>query len=95
MKELHDRFFGALGRLPLKNMKLLVDVREAPPRNDPAFEREVTKVIGAIISKFAGHAVLVKTAVGVLQVQRLERARQADAAAVFQNEADAFKYLGL
>jgi hypothetical protein len=93
MRALHERMFDALRTLPLKRFKLLVDVREAPPRNDPAFEREVTRILDVTISKFAGHAVLVKSAVGMLQVQRLERERKASGRAVFADEGDALRYL--
>jgi hypothetical protein len=93
MRALHERMFASLGGLPLQKFKLLVDVRDAPPRNDVAFEREVTRILDFIISKFAGHAVLVKSAVGMLQVQRLERERKASGAAVFANEADALRHL--
>lgn len=95
MRALHDRMFDALGNLPLKQFKLLVDVRDAPPRNDPAFEREVTRTLGITMSKFAAHAVLVKSAVGVLQVQRIERERKATGTTVFVNEAEALRHLGV
>jgi hypothetical protein len=95
MRTLHERMFDALGKLPLKQYKLLVDVREAPPRNDAAFESEVTRILNFTISKFAAHAVLVKSAVGLLQVQRLERQRNASGSAVFTNEADALRHLGV
>src|SRR5262245_52957829 len=87
MPQLHERMFAALGGLPLKKFKLLVDVRDAPPRNDAAFEKEVTRILDFTISQFATHAVLVKSAVGMLQVQRLERERKASGTTVFANEA--------
>lgn len=95
MRTLHERLFAAFGGLVLQKLKLLVDVRDAPPRNDPEFEREVTRLMGVIISKFAVHAVLVKSAVGLLQVQRLERERRAATVSVFSNEPDALKHLGV
>jgi len=93
MRALHERMFDALGGLPLKKFKLLVDVRDAPPRNDAAFEKEVTRILDFTISKFAAHAVLVKSAVGMLQVQRLERERKASGNTVFSNEAEALRHL--
>jgi hypothetical protein len=93
MRALHERMAEALRGLPLKELKLLVDVRDAPPRNDPAFESEVTRILNSIISKFAAHAVLVRSAVGLLQVQRLERERNASGAAVFANEEAALRHL--
>ena len=93
MRALHDRLFELLSELPLKKLKLLVDVRDAPPRNDPAFEEEISRIVGLITSKFAAHAVLVRSAVGLLQVQRLERTHNARGVSVFTNEAEALRYL--
>jgi cytochrome b involved in lipid metabolism len=51
----------------------VVDMRQAPQRNDPAFEGAMRRLRAAITEQFARVAVLVESQVGVLQVDRLGR----------------------
>jgi hypothetical protein len=74
-------------------MKLLIDVRLAPPRNDAAFESKANGAIDAFVAKFVKHATLVRTAVGRLQTVRLAQERGAEPH-VFDDEAAALAYLG-
>ncbi|HEY1690940.1 MAG TPA: hypothetical protein VGG39_02190 [Polyangiaceae bacterium] len=74
-------------------LKLLIDVRQAPPRNDAAFEAKVNGVLDAFTARFARHATLVRTAVGKLQTARLAHERGAVPHA-FGDEAEALAYLG-
>jgi hypothetical protein len=52
---------------------VVVDMRQAPPRNDPAFENAMARLRGVVTGKFARTAVLLESAAGVLQVNRLGR----------------------
>jgi hypothetical protein len=70
----------------------LIDAREAPPRNDPAFESVVTSHHHELYGGFGASAVLVKTAVGRLQVRRMLDG-SGIGAAVFLDETAALDYL--
>jgi hypothetical protein len=54
--------------------RLMIDVREAPSRNDPQYEEAFKRHRPRIFGGFERRAVLVKSAVGLLQVNRLARA---------------------
>ncbi|MBL8683638.1 MAG: hypothetical protein JNK05_30990 [Myxococcales bacterium] len=70
----------------------LMDVREGPMRSDPEFE-SATRDAGPELSKmFLRSAVLVKTAVGKLQMNRIRQERNT-AFEVFDDEAKALDYL--
>lgn len=72
---------------------LLIDVRAAPPRNDPAFEKMVRAYHDRLYSGFRRLATLVKTQAGKLQVTRLFQ-RSSFAMRVFHDdEAGALEYL--
>jgi hypothetical protein len=75
-------------------LKLLIDVRRAPPRNDAAFEAMANGALDELVKRFAKHATLVRTAVGKLQSVRLASERGAQAH-VFDQEPAALAYLGL
>jgi len=95
VREAHDRIELALPRPLPQGAKLLADVREAPPRNDRAFEGELTPKLERLMRHFAVRAVLVKSAVGRLQVQRLGRPYGEGGPAVFDDEAKALRHLGV
>lgn len=52
---------------------LIVDMRAAPPRNDPAFEAAMRHLRFMVRRSFARTAVLVRTASGMMQVSRMHR----------------------
>ena len=56
-----------------KSFGIVVDMREAPMRNDPEFESAMETLRSAIRSGYARTAVLTSTGVGVLQINRLTR----------------------
>jgi hypothetical protein len=70
----------------------LVDARDAPPRNDPAFESVVTSHHKELYASFRASSVLVKTAAGRLQVRRMLDASKIGAP-VFLDETAALAYL--
>jgi hypothetical protein len=85
---------GALMPRILPGMKLLVDLRLAPPRNDPEFEAKANSAISGFVTRFAKHATLVRTAAGKLQTARLAHA-SGIAVHVFDDEDAALDYLGV
>lgn len=76
---------------------LLLDMRAAPLRNDPAFERanaERNRWTMAFVKNFEKKAMLLKSAVGMLQVSRLQRER-GNGVPAFLDEAEALAHLGI
>ena len=69
-----ERGYGAaverLERLPRGRQSVLVDLRHAPPRNDPAFEAAVAPLRRRIFAGFASCGVVVRSLVGKMQIQR-------------------------
>ena len=59
---------NALGR---NKISLILDMREAPSRNDPQFEEAMAEHRRQVARDISRVAVIVKTAVGRLHVQRL------------------------
>lgn len=71
----------------------LVDLRQPPMNNDPVFESATMRTRSMIVQEFACVAVLVRTAVGALQVNRLLREENNDNVLVFHDEEVALGYL--
>jgi hypothetical protein len=91
-ERLHERAGAALDQLGRKNHVLLVDMREAVLNNDPAFERAASRCRQLLVHDFRRLAVLVKTAVGALQVGRHIREDSLDSP-IFSDETAAVSYL--
>jgi len=72
---------------------ILNDQRQAPGRNDPAFEEAMGSIRKQLYVLFRKHAVLVKFSVGKLQLQRLQKEDKLDRL-VSQDEAELLRYLG-
>lgn len=71
---------------------LLIDSRDGPMRNDPVFEDILARARGGIIGRFARVAVLVRSAIGKLQVVRYAR-EDRKPPGVFDDEAGALAFL--
>ncbi len=72
----------------------LVDSRAAPSRNDEAFESKTAPYRNKIRTMLPRSAVLVRTEVGKLQIQRLEReAGRLGETSVFTDREEALAYL--
>jgi hypothetical protein len=96
LRALHDKMEAALPPFfPSSGLKLLIDVRAAPPRNDEAFEEVVTGLLETFVRRFSAHAFMVRSAVGRLQTQRLARTRGDAHPSVFDDERAALRYLGV
>ena len=72
---------------------MLIDVRDAPMLSSDALEVEAVKVIDSMASDFERAALLVRTAVGALQVRRIARTNPVRFE-LFEDEAVALAYLG-
>lgn len=70
---------------------IVVDMRHAPRRNDPTFEAAMRGLRDAVQVRFARTAVLLETAVGLLQVTRLTREDGSSSFAT-QSEAAALRF---
>lgn len=71
---------------------VLVDMRLAPPRDDPEFERAAADQPKYLSRDFKRSAVLIRTAIGLLHVQR-HMQRLGLPMKVFNDEQQAFDYL--
>jgi hypothetical protein len=92
--DLERRMATRLDAIRRDQWRLLVDVRDAPMRNDPAFEARMRPVQMHLLHGFARTATLVRTQVGKLQVMRTRRESGGDERnTVFLSEEDALAYL--
>jgi hypothetical protein len=73
---------------------LLIDSRQAPARNDKAFEVEFARIRKHFLRDLQKVATVVQTAVGVLQVARHMRVDELPVG-VFTDIAEALTYLGV
>jgi hypothetical protein len=89
----YQEVLRAMGILDRRRYALLVDLRSAPPRNDPIFEQNVERHLSALYGGFRRVAVLVRTEAGRLQISRLHRMASISTRA-FTDEAAAIAYLG-
>ncbi|MFO0575069.1 MAG: hypothetical protein U1A78_13860 [Polyangia bacterium] len=84
--------FAALDRIGRRGMRLLIDLRRAPGRNDPAFDLAMKRVRPKLFAGFVRVAVLVQSTVGALHVTRHAREDGLEAL-VSTDEARLFEYL--
>ena len=73
METAYDQLCIALDHVGRWRTSVLVDLRAAPGRNDPVFERLMQKLRPRLFADFRRCAALVQTAVGSLQVSRYAR----------------------
>jgi hypothetical protein len=90
LKQITD-IFEQVGR----DKSLLIDMRDAPLRNDEQFESFTSNQNDRLFAGFSRVAILVKTAVGELQFARLKREGRFSAmdAHVFRDETEALTFL--
>jgi hypothetical protein len=96
--ELVERTYEEVGRildtLDRRRYVVLVDVRLAPPRNDPGYEQLVTRHEGRLYNGFRRIAFLAKTEAGRLQITRLfSESPLSDRTRAFTDQAAARAYL--
>jgi hypothetical protein len=83
----------ALATLACSQWRLLLDVCDAPMRNDDELERALDVEINAMARRFQKWAVLVKTSAGALQVNRVSRGGGNGEPTVFRSEDLALAWL--
>lgn len=96
-----ERIIGRLDVLIARSERgrfgLLIDTREAPPAADPQLEASLRASAERFSIGYRKRAVLVRTALGKLQMGRINRERVEQgigpALAVFDNEKEAIAYL--
>ncbi|WP_437807585.1 hypothetical protein [Sorangium sp. So ce1078] len=83
------RFMDGLGR---SQYALLLDIRAAPGRNDPAFEAALDRIRPLWLQGFRRVGVLVQSVVGAMQAQRYAR-RDSIKRLITSDEAALLRYL--
>ena len=66
-EEVFETFAGAR----LSQLSVLIDLRDVVGRNDPAFEAAVAPYRRRLVQSFGRAAVLVRTSIGAMHIQRL------------------------
>lgn len=82
----------ACDRVGRKGRCYLADLRAGPARNDPAFEQIISAMIPRIHAGFLRNAVLVKLAIGALQIKRHAKGDGIDRL-ITSSEQEALAYL--
>lgn len=88
-----DAVVLALATPGLRGMRILIDVRAAPGRNDREFEAVLRTYRSQLFLPFSKRAILVQTVFGLMQTTRLEREEGHAAAPCFYDESTALAYL--
>lgn len=89
----YDALFAAVESFHRPEYGLLSDMRLAPPRNDPAFERAVGRYHARFYGGFHKIAHLVRSEAGRLQITRMAHPDTARRMRVFTSEAEALDFL--
>ncbi len=94
-QQVYDHVLAVYERIGRRGRGLLVDSRDAVGRNDPEFEKLLLSFRDRAIPGFAAHVILMRTAVGILQAQRIDRSLRSDRKAYLttDNEDDAIRFL--
>lgn len=94
-QRIYDQVLAVYDRVGRRGRCLLVDSRDAIGRNDAAFESLLISFRNRAIPGFVAHAVLMRTAVGVLQAQRIDRRLRGERPSflVADNEEEAIDFL--
>lgn len=87
-----DALTQVFDTLDRRNLSVLADMRLAPPRDDPEFDRAAADQPNHLSRDFVRSAVLIRTATGLLHVQR-HMQRLGLPMKVFSDEAQAIEYL--
>lgn len=82
----------ALPKLP-PGAGLVIDSRSARGNNDPSFESAIADVRRSFFPRFARRAILIQSAIGHLQAERIERHNDSGAAHFFTTVEDALAYI--
>lgn len=94
LRETFAHMDAAIAHIWKQKSCLLIDSRQSPARNDDAFEAEFARLRKQFIRDFGKIAVLVQSAVGVLQVARHMRVDDVPVA-VYTEVNEALTHLGV
>ncbi|WP_438017856.1 hypothetical protein WMF18_01635 [Sorangium sp. So ce315] len=89
-----ERIEQALGFVSKQRSVLLVDARDAPLRNDDTFDDAFSRGHARLTQGFKRSAVILKSAIGVLQVGRLSKG-YVRPVSTFTRPEDALLHLGV
>ncbi|WP_437729941.1 hypothetical protein [Sorangium sp. So ce1335] len=89
----HTEALKAYESLDRASLGHLIDLRQPPMNNDPGFEAATMRTRSMLVQEFGCVAIVVRTAVGALQVNRLLREENNDNVLVFHEEEVALAYL--
>ena len=92
VRDFYESVAVAVEKLERRALTLVVDLRQAPARNDPAFEAMVAAYRKRMFTGFSRVGVLVKTAAGKLNVSRHAKGDGHDVT-IFHDEATALAWL--
>lgn len=92
LRQVFSELNRVLDRVDRSAYGLLVDTRNAPPRNDPGFEEAFRPLRKQVFQGFRRRAVLVRSLVGRLQVERHAR-EDGVTLATFVDEDEAIGWL--
>jgi hypothetical protein len=73
--------------------RLLTDVRDSPGNNAPEYEALITELGQRFFNRFKKRAVVVRSVVGKLQIERLATDRSKDVFRVFNDDESARRWL--
>lgn len=88
-----ERLIRALDGVDRASSVVLIDSRDVPPSGDPAVEALVIAATPRMIASFERAAVMVRTATGLLQSNRMIKQQGWRQLRAFASEAEALKYL--
>jgi hypothetical protein len=88
-----DAIDDELRTIDPEQCSLLIDLRRIVGRNDPEFEAELAPMRRELLGKFGRAALLVRTAIGKLQLERYLSSDGIEAT-VFSDEDEAEQWLG-
>ncbi|WP_434045185.1 MULTISPECIES: hypothetical protein [Sorangium] len=89
-----ERLEQAIGVISRHRAVLLVDARDAPFRNDDLFDEPFARRHARLVQGFKKTAVILRSAVGVLQVGRITK-RSLTPVSTFTRPEDALLHLGV
>jgi hypothetical protein len=88
----YETMLKAIDSLDRSTHVVLVDMRLAPPRNDPGFEKLLERYYSRLYSGYPRIAAIAKTQVGRLQITRVAQTLGFNVR-TFMDEAEALAYL--
>lgn len=83
-----SRLIAVLSEIEVRGHRCVVDMRDVPGRNDEAFEETVARYRPQLFGPFVGVVMVVKSAVGRMQVQRMMGSNHGERFSVATDDAE-------